>query len=100
MSYTAKACRTPSAQTSLAYAARVKLITNNAERMAESAEVARLKAVVAALRAGREVPLEPAAGEGEPDVGSEAGGEEGAEGGEDVSGTAGQHGGVEAEAGD
>ncbi len=40
-------------QTSLQYAARVKLITNSAEKAQESAEVARLKAQIAALRAGR-----------------------------------------------
>lgn len=37
---------------SLAYAARVKTITNNAERNQESAEVARLKRLIARLRAG------------------------------------------------
>lgn len=40
-------------QTSLQYASRVKLITNSAERMQESAEVVRLKAQIAALKAGK-----------------------------------------------
>lgn len=71
----------------------MKLITNNAERMAESAEVTRLKAIVAALRAGREVPLELAAGEGEPGVGGGAAGdEEDGEGGEGGNGAVGRDG--------
>jgi hypothetical protein len=37
---------------SLAYALRVKTITNSAERMQESAEVARLKRIIAQLRSG------------------------------------------------
>ena len=51
---------------SLAYAARVKTITNNAERMQESAEVARLKRVIAQLRAGG-----PGGGGGEPTAASD-----------------------------
>jgi hypothetical protein len=37
---------------SLAYALRVKTITNSAERMQESAEVARLKRIISQLRSG------------------------------------------------
>ena len=39
-------------QTSLTYAARVKLITNSAEKMQESVQVAKLKSIIAQLRAG------------------------------------------------
>jgi hypothetical protein len=39
-------------QTSLVYAARVKLITNSAEKQQESAEVARLKKIIARLQKG------------------------------------------------
>ena len=41
---------------SLVYASRVKLIVNSAEKTVESAEIKRLKALVAALRAGKAVP--------------------------------------------
>ena len=41
--------------TSLLYASRVKTITNNAEKQSESAEVARLKALVRRLKAGEDV---------------------------------------------
>eukprot|EP00741_Cyanophora_paradoxa_P005575 tig00000911_g5405.t1 len=42
-------------QTALVYASRVKLITNNASKNAESAEVNRLKKIIAQLRAGQQV---------------------------------------------
>ena len=42
-------------QSSLVYASRVKLITNSAEKTVENAEIQRLKKLVAALRAGKEV---------------------------------------------
>jgi hypothetical protein len=40
-------------QTSLSYASRVKLITNNANKNADSEQVNRLKAIIKQLRAGR-----------------------------------------------
>lgn len=76
--------------TSLAYAARVKLITNSAERASESAEVARLRAQVAALRAGRAL-----AGGGEAGGWAGSNGEEGDGAG---SGAAGGGGGGRAQA--
>ena len=39
-------------QSSLTYAARMKLITNSAEKMQETAQVAKLKSIIAQLRAG------------------------------------------------
>lgn len=39
-------------QTSLVYASRVKLITNNANKNSDSEEVARLKAIIRQLKAG------------------------------------------------
>jgi len=39
-------------QSSLVYASRVKLITNSAEKMQETAEIARLKKIIASLKAG------------------------------------------------
>lgn len=39
-------------QTALVYASRVKLITNNAEKMQESAEIARLKKIIQRLKTG------------------------------------------------
>lgn len=39
-------------QTSLAYASRVKLITNNASKQSENEEIRRLKAIIANLKAG------------------------------------------------
>jgi hypothetical protein len=56
--------------TSLQYAARVKLITNSAQRAQESAEVARLKAVIAALRAGKALGVADGAGEFDDDGGA------------------------------
>lgn len=43
--------------TSLAYAARVKLITNNANKNQDSEEVAKLKAIIKALKVGKAVGL-------------------------------------------
>lgn len=40
--------------TSLTYAARVKLITNNANKNQDSEEVARLKAIIRKLKAGED----------------------------------------------
>lgn len=41
--------------TSLSYAARVKLIKNNASKQKDSEEVTRLKRIIAALKDGRRV---------------------------------------------
>jgi len=43
---------TEETQSSLVYAARVKLITNSAEKQQETAEIRRLKDIIATLRAG------------------------------------------------
>lgn len=43
---------------SLVYASRVKLITNSAEKTVETAEIQRLKKLVAQLRAGQVVPVD------------------------------------------
>jgi len=54
---------------SLVYASRVKLIVNSAEKTVESAEIKRLKALVAALRAGKAVPdaeIDVGGGDGPP----------------------------------
>ena len=40
---------------SLTYAARVKLITNDASKNADNKEIARLKAIIARLRKGEDV---------------------------------------------
>lgn len=40
-------------QTSLGYASRVKLITNSANKSAESEQVNKLKAIIRQLRSGR-----------------------------------------------
>ncbi|OQR97902.1 kinesin-like protein [Achlya hypogyna] len=45
-------------QTSLSYASRVKLITNNANKNSDSEEVAKLKAIIKQLKAGHDVDLE------------------------------------------
>ncbi len=45
-------CRAICRQTSLLYASRVKLITNNASKNAEREEVTRLKRIIANLKAG------------------------------------------------
>jgi hypothetical protein len=47
-------------QTSLTYAARVKLITNNANKNQDGAEVSRLKAIIKKLQAGEKVDLDAA----------------------------------------
>ncbi len=43
---------TEETQTSLTYASRVKLITNNANKNAESEEVAKLKRIIKQLKSG------------------------------------------------
>jgi hypothetical protein len=45
-------------QTSLTYASRVKLITNDANKNQESEQVAKLKKIIAELKAGRDVDLD------------------------------------------
>lgn len=45
-------CRSDETVSSLSYATRVKKITNNASRQAESEEVARLKAIIKRLQGG------------------------------------------------
>ncbi|OQR89178.1 kinesin [Thraustotheca clavata] len=45
-------------QTSLSYASRVKLITNNANKNSDSEEVAKLKAIIKQLKAGHDIDLE------------------------------------------
>jgi hypothetical protein len=47
-------------QTSLTYAARVKLITNNANKNQDGAEVSRLKAIIKKLQAGEKVDVDAA----------------------------------------
>ena len=42
----------PETQTSLVYAARVKLITNDASKQSDSEEVAKLKRIIKDLKAG------------------------------------------------
>lgn len=59
---------------SLVYASRVKLITNSAEKQQETAEIQRLKKIIATLRAGGSVPEAEAI---DADSASGAGGEDG-----------------------
>jgi hypothetical protein len=72
-------------QSSLVYASRVKLITNSAEKQQETAEIQRLKRIIATLKSGGTAPEAEAIG-GEEDDGSStpaaagAGGEAGADG--------------------
>ncbi|CAK4071809.1 unnamed protein product, partial [Aphanomyces euteiches] len=47
-------------QTSLSYASRVKLITNQANKNSDSEEVAKLKQIIKQLKAGEDVDLNAA----------------------------------------